>query len=357
VTAAHGGDLNGIARRIGGDAARLLDFSANINPLGPPAGVIAALHAAASAPQLLGNYPDPYARELVARIAAREGVARGRIIVGNGGAALLHAAVRALQPQRPLLPRPAFSEYARVLATAPDVVTLAMRPEQHFRLDPADVLEAAATQSADAVVFSNPHNPSGTMLPRAEVLALVRGLARMGCATIVDEAFIDYMPGESIAAELSADEPVVVLRSLTKFYAMPGLRIGYAFAGTEVAARMRAALPSWPTGFIEQSAAVAALSDPAYDERTRAVNADERTRLAAGLAERGMLVAPASANYLLADVRERTDDAVALAEGILREYGIVLRSFDEEPALTQGYLRLAVRARADNARLLQALDR
>jgi threonine-phosphate decarboxylase len=357
MSAVHGGDLVGVARAFGRDPATLLDFSANVNPLGPPDGVVAVLREVVASPSALAAYPDPFARALVAAIAAREAVAPERVLVGNGGAALLDAAVRALGARRCVLPQPAFSEYARALrAAGTEIVPFPLLPEADFALD-ADALAMRVRETgADLCVFANPHNPSGALLAPGRVLALVRSLARLGCATIVDEAFVDYVPEASIVGVLGEDEPVVVLRSLTKFYAIPGMRVGYGFASRASAERVRAAFPSWPVGTLEQRAALAALADDDYARRTRAANERERAQLAAALAALGLRVFPSSANFLLLDVRALASDASTLRAALIARSGIVVRAFAEDSALRSlPAIRVAVRDADDNLRLLAAI--
>ncbi|HTJ26344.1 MAG TPA: aminotransferase class I/II-fold pyridoxal phosphate-dependent enzyme [Candidatus Limnocylindria bacterium] len=358
MSAVHGGDVLGVARAFGRDPASLLDFSANVNPLGPPAGVLTVLRDALAAPALLTAYPDPHARELTAAIAARERIAPERVLVANGGAALLDASVRALGAARCVLPIPAFSEYARALrAAGTAIVPFALGAETGFVLDPDVLVERVRETGSDLCVFANPHNPSGALLAADQVLALVRRLARLGCATIVDEAFVDYVPEASIAGALEAEEPVVVLRSLTKFYAIPGLRVGYAFASRSTAARVRAVLPSWPVGTLEQRAACAALADEEYARRSRAANARARAELAVSLRALRAHVFPAAANFLLIDVGAFAPDAPALREALIARRGIVVRAFADDPALSGvSVIRVAVRGANDNLRLAAAIE-
>ena len=358
MIAQHGGDVLGIARAFGRDAETLLDFSANVNPLGPPVGVVEVLRRAADDPRILTAYPDPHARALVAVLSEREGIRAERIVVGNGGAAILDAAVRALRPRRCVLPLPAFSEYARALSAARvEITPFPLRFETSFALDPEQLVRSVRSTGADLCIFANPHNPSGSLLQRDRLLALVRALGDLGCASIVDEAFIDYVPEESIAGKIGEDAAVVVLRSLTKFYAIPGMRVGYAFASRTLAAPIRGAFPSWPVGAIEQAAAIAALADEDYAERTRSSNAVERDRFVGALAERGIPVLPCAANFLLASVRALDSDTERLRTRLIRDHGLIVRTFPDDPVLAgNALIRLAVRTREENALFVRALQ-
>jgi threonine-phosphate decarboxylase len=358
MSAVHGGDVLSVAQAFGRDPATLLDFSANINPLGPPPGVLDVLREAVAAPSLLSAYPDPQARALVAALAAREAIAVERVLVGNGGAALLDASVRALRARRCVLPVPAFSEYARALqASGTEIVPFPLQAGTNFTQDVEALVERVRATGADLCLFANPHNPSGALLAADRVLDLVRRLARLGCTTIVDEAFVDYVPDASIAGALGADEAVIVLRSLTKFYAIPGMRVGYGFASRAAAPRVRAAFPSWPVGTLEQRAALAALADEDYARRSRAANAAARAPFVEGLCALGARVFPSAANFLLLDVGALSADALALREALIARAGIVVRAFGEDPVLRElPFVRVAVRNTDDNARLVAALN-
>jgi len=358
MTAVHGGDLTTVAREFGRERAALLDFSANVNPLGPPAAVARVLLAAANDTSVLAAYPDSHARELAARIGARTGVPADAIVVANGGAALLAAAVRACAPRRCVVPVPAFSEYAHALdAAGCALVPFALRAADGFALDAGALVARVRASRATCCIVTNPHNPSGRAETASSIAALVRELQACGCTAIVDEAFVDYVPEASIVApNRPLPDGTVVLRSLTKFYAIPGIRIGYALASARAAARVRAMLPSWPAGTVDQRVAIAALDDAAYAARTLRANADARERFVHALRAAGAVVFEPAANFVLCDLSALCDDATALRERLIREHGVVIRTFPHEPALEHGaYARLAVRRPHENARLLDAL--
>jgi threonine-phosphate decarboxylase len=353
MTAVHGGDLTAIGRAFGRDPASLLDFSANINPFGPPAAVGTLLRAAADQPSLLGMYPDPHARELTAVLAARHAVAEHDIVVANGNAALLDVSVRALGVRRCVVPVPAFSEYARALAAAgAEMIPFALDADAGFALDPDGLIARVREVRADSCILCNPHNPTGRGEPGAVLAGLAAALERVSCATIVDEAFVDYALEFSV---LDSGRPLgartIVLRSLTKFYALPALRIGYGLAPVAIAERIRALLPSWPVGTLEQQAALAVLADAPYARETLRANASARAALVADLERLGARTFAPAANFVFCDVRRLAVDASALRAALIREHGIVVRSFDD-PA----YIRLAVRTPEENARLIGALS-
>ena len=350
MTATHGGDLLGIGRAYARDPDSLLDFSASMNPLGPPEGVRALLRAAAEQPEILAAYPDPQARDLVAALAARAGVPAARVVVANGSAALLDVSVRALATRRCIVPVPAFSEYARALAAAgATIFRLPLPAEADFALDCERLVFLARTSGADTCILSNPHNPSGAGTPAGSIAELIAALARFDCASIIDEAFVDYAP-ELARTPAALAGRTVVLRSLTKFFAIPGLRIGYGFAPEPLAERIRAMLPSWPVGTLEQRAALAVLGDEAYAQITLSDTAVARATLVSDLGALGLRVFPPAANFVLFDPSPRFADTARLRAALIRDHGIVIRTFEDTP-----YVRVAVRRGDENARLIAAL--
>ncbi len=341
--ALHGGRVHAAARELGCAPGELLDFSANLNPLGPPEGVLRVFREAT--PALLAAYPDGEAPELRALLAARHGAPEASVVLGHGGAALLMLALRALAPRRVLVPVPCFREQPRALAAAG--AELVPFPLPGLRLD----LEALgpALEGCDALLLTNPHNPTGQLLPRAALLAFAE--AHPDLALVVDEAFGDYAPGSSLAPELLARPRTVLLQSLTKFHAMPGLRVGHALADPATAARMAELQEGWPVGQLDQMAARAALEDVAYARRSLEAFREDLAAFRAELEALGLAPLPSGAPFLLVPVPV---PGTRLAAALRRE-GILVRTCADWPGLGDGFLRLAVRRRADRARLLEAL--
>jgi threonine-phosphate decarboxylase len=355
MTVTHGGDLLAIGRAFDREPDSLLDFSASINPVGPPDAVGALLRAVAAQPSILAAYPDPHARELRAALAAREGVPAGRVVVANGSAALLDLSVRALETRRCIVPVPAFSEYARALAAAgSELLPMLLRADDEFALDSERLIALARAGNADTCIISNPHNPSGRAMSQTAVAALAGELARFGCACIIDEAFVDYVP-EIGSVPAALGERTVVLRSLTKFFAIPGMRIGYGFATEPLAVRINARLPSWPVGTLEQRAAIAVVADTNYARETIVRNVEARANFTGELRALGLRVFSSSANFVLFDAGIDTN-VIRLRDALIRKHGIVIRTFENDPVLAGGaYVRVAVRRPSENGRLIDAL--
>ena len=352
----HGGNVEEIAAAIGRDVGDVVDFSANVNPLGMPDAVKRALAAIASDPTSVERYPDPRYQDLRAALSVRLGIESDCIAIGNGSAALIDAAIRALRPRRCLLPVPAFSEYRKALElNGVDVVVFPLDPAREFELDLESCVRAAEQRECDLCIIVNPHNPSGALIRNGDLLNLIERLAGVGCVVLVDEAFIDYVPGQSIVKATAVSRTAIVLRSLTKFFAIPGMRIGYAAATATNARAVQAALPSWPVGTIEAQAVIAALDDANYVQRTLSFNARARSEMQRGFHDLGLQAFPSHANFVLVDIRPLSESADALREHLIEYEGIAVRSCSDYDILGDLYVRVAVKSGTDNRRLLDAL--
>jgi threonine-phosphate decarboxylase len=352
----HGGNLEALIASRGLAAPPLLDFSANINPLGPPEALLAELRAVATDREDVMRYPEPSYRRLREAIASAHDLDPEAVVVGNGSAALLDAAIAALGVERALVPTPAFSEYRRALASrGAAFVAAPLDRACDFALDTADLIARARALDTDCIVLNTPHNPSGASLTGRATRAFVDVCEGDGRSTIVDEAFVDYIERESIVRHAAQTSQSVVLRSLTKFFAVPALRVGFAVATPDVARRMRAALPSWPVTSIAARAIAAALGDERYAMRTRDANAAAREHLRSDLASIGLRSLASAANYVLVEVPPPFEAAV-LTKRLVDEYAIVVRDCTSYDELRDGrFVRIAVRSANDNARLVAAL--
>ncbi|HYF79485.1 MAG TPA: threonine-phosphate decarboxylase CobD [Symbiobacteriaceae bacterium] len=335
----HGGDVLAAAARWGLDPSAILDFSANINPLGAPP---VALEAARAALASVTHYPEPHSRLLCMVLAERHGVPEGAILVGNGAAEVIHLLLRQAGGRRISFPVPGFAEYGRAARAVGGIIVAEGTP----------VPSGAGLQPGDFLILCNPHNPTGLLLTPDQVLAIADATA---ATVIVDEAFIDLTDaGEqgSVIPHVPQRANLVVIRSLTKFYALPGLRIGYAVGRPELVADLDRVRDPWSVSALAQAAALAALADHAYADRTREWVRAERTFLAGELARLpGYSIAPPSANFILLRAPE---PAWAIQER-LGPQGILIRDCRSFQGLSEYHVRVAVRSRPENLRLLEAL--
>jgi cobyric acid synthase CobQ/L-threonine-O-3-phosphate decarboxylase len=351
MTERHGGNLRKLSERAGKGCGDILDFSANINPLGPPEGFRTVIG------RQIGNlvhYPDPDCADITTAFAARYHVRAEEIVIGNGSTELLYLLPALLEKRRAVIPVPSYVDYERAarlsgLAVKP----FPLREEDGFALDIAS-LDAELTGD-DILFVGRPNNPTGNMPSAADI----RRLARRHPETyfVCDEAFADFTPQRESLLSPERSSNLVILKSLTKFYAMPGLRLGGVVASPDVIQRLKKRMPPWSANTLAQAAGAAALRDTAYGEETLRFATARRRELQTALGALPHLkVYPGEANFLLLRSENPTIDAPELARRLLAE-GIAIRVCDNFVGLDHRFFRVAVRSEKENERLLDALAR
>jgi len=358
---AHGGNIWKLAERAGVRPEDMIDFSASINPLGPPSWLPEAV---ADALSLVAHYPDPEAGDLTLAACELYKVWPTQALAGNGASELLPAICRLAARQgltRALIPAPAYVDQDRCCRLAGlEVENLVCTAQKGFAPD----LEALAGRldRPALVLLTCPGNPTGVCVPARHVRDLARAFPQS--LFVVDESFADFVPGiddeaAGGAGRLVRQRPdnVIVLISMTKFYAVPGLRLGLCFAAPDNALKLRRHLPAWNVGTLAQKIGARCLRDLDYRSRTIAEVASLREALTAALREiPGLRVFPGSANFLLCRLDRVGMSAVPLFERLLSE-GLAIRLCNNFEGLDDSYFRIAVRTKDENARLVDALAR
>ena len=282
-------------------------------------------------------YPDPRSKAAREGLAAHVGVAPECLLPTNGGVEA--AVIAARLSVRHAVLQPTFQEYARLCGGHRDV-------EWEKRAD-------FIPEPGECLWLCNPNNPTGAALSREDVLSLLARVEAAGGRLVVDEAFVDYCP-ECSVADLVAERPaLIVLGSLTKSLAIPGVRLGYLAAHPSAIAALEAALPPWRLNCAAEAVAAALPGHEADFERIRAANARRRARFARDLARLGARVYPGAANFLLADFHRDMRPAIEA----LRERRILLRPCGAFPGLTHAHVRFAVRTEGENERVVEELRR
>jgi threonine-phosphate decarboxylase len=322
MTPVHGGNIFEISRARGWDWRDVADFSASINPLGPAPGVEPAIRAAI---ERIRHYPEREPLRLARELARLWNVGEEQILLGNGATELLHFHARIEPHDRVTLAMPVFSEFLRAYPQA------RCAPAANSDAWPRDGL----------LVLTQPNNPTGEVL---DPEALERWLMGTSNPVMIDESFLDFT-GLPSAARLQERRPeLYILRSLTKFYALPGLRVGALVAAGDTIARWRPQREPWQVNVLAEEAALAAIADEEHARRTLEYVACERAWLLGELSSlHGVHTAPSHANYLFV----RLDyPAHELYEHML-DRRILIRE-------CEGAVRVAVRTRAENERLIAA---
>ncbi|MHB9096196.1 MAG: cobyric acid synthase [Syntrophales bacterium] len=348
MTERHGGNITKLAAAAGRPAAEILDFSANINPLGPPEWLRPLISSRVSS---LVHYPDPDCTDLVSAFSESFGVAADEILMGNGETELLYLLPRVLEKGRAVIPVPSYADYVAAAGQAGlTVETILLREDRGFVPEFAEI--EAVLRGDEIVILGRPNNPTGT-LPDAGALRKL-AFRRPETTFVIDEAFADFTDGESL---LAGKRPanLVVMRSLTKFYAIPGLRLGAVVAGREIIRRLRALAPPWSVNALAQAVGAAALRDAEYAKESRRFVRERRAELRAELdAIPGLAVYPGEANFLFVRIDRSGIDAPGLAGRLIAD-GIAVRVCDNFAGLDGRFFRVAVRTVEENERLCRAL--
>ena len=347
----HGGDIHNFARAHGLQPQEVLDFSASINPLGWPRGLMAAARRALS---LAVHYPEPYAETLTTALAQYHDLDHKTLLVGNGSTQLIYLLARTLKPQRVLIVAPSFSEHeAAVRRVGARVSHMILRPPT-FTLAVED-LRRRLDEGYDTLILTNPNSPTGTLVAREALLDLVQVCRRLSIRLLVDETFIDWVEDASLKDLAARHSHLFVLRSLTKFFALPGLRVGYLITHPQQGQRLKKQLEPWSVNTVAQLVGIACLEDQQFIQRSRVFMRRERQWLTRQLQmTAGLEPFSSVANFLLVSITHDQLTATDLAHQLAASH-ILIRDCRNFVGLGNQFFRVAVRQRMDNRRLLAAL--
>lgn len=340
-TEKHGGNIYEYDNKV-------LDFSANLNPLGMPEDIKKAV---CESVKFCESYPDPKCRVLRGMISEYHQVDKQRICCGNGGADIIFRTVMALQPKRILIIAPAFSEYEEAARLARCNVRYHLLHEENGFCAGEEVVDSIS-EDIDMVFVASPANPTGIPV-RREVLRRMADKCRDCRAYLfIDECFTEFLEEEeeySLMSEAGERQEVIILKSFTKLYAMAGLRLGYCVCGSaDTAQKIRNCMQSWPVSTAASAAGIAALGIKGFAERTRGYIAIEREYLKEMLRLSGCKVFDSRANYVFFKCDPGLDEK-------LLNKGILIRNCSNYYGLREGFYRIAVRTHEENEMLSDRL--
>lgn len=346
---AHGGNLRKMAERAGCSPDEILDFSANVNPLGPPPWLGQVV---GQAVQSVDSYPDPDSHDLIMAASETYKVWPTQVIAGNGASELLFAIAGLGGYHQAVIPSPAYVDYARA-CKAHRLAVREVPMTDDFRVDFPAMGSLLTTPSV--VFLCSPNNPTGTTFSAADL----REVASMFPQSrfVVDESFAEFLPEDADRLIRNRPSNVITVLSMTKFFAIPGIRLGLAFADPDVILRIKQGMPAWSVNTLAQKVGTRCLRDKQYAAYTREQTALLRENLASGLRHvPGIKVHPGEANYLLCKVERIGQDAVPLFERLLTEHRIAIRLCGNYEGLDNSWFRVAVRNESDNERLIKAME-
>lgn len=351
----HGGNIWEAASALGMAPERLLDFSASINPLGMPRCAVNAIKDALKK-GLVHPYPDPGSKELRRALASYYGVSAEEVVPGNGSTEFIYLIPRFLRPANALIVEPAFSEYKNALRLTGCIVdSFRVKESEGFSLDPARLKKTLDKKRYDLLYISNPANPTGVLTPKEAITGIARYCARSGTTVVVDEAFLEFCRAPSVKGESTRLKNLVVLCSMTKYFAMAGLRIGALVGNRATIKKFSAHVPPWSVNTLAAVAAASALQDRDFRLKTQRLIETEKAFLTDGInAITGLCAHPGAANYLMVKITSGRVKAASVKDRLF-EKGVLIRDLGTFSGLENGYLRICVRKRRDNLILLAAL--
>lgn len=354
MTIVHGGNVYELASRIGCSPDDILDYSASINPLGPPPGLSELL---TQYFHRLQHYPDIKNRHLIESLSEFHGIDPECIAVGNGSTELIYWLPKALGIRKALAVLPTFGEYGKAFELQGVAVSKIFATRENLFQPTIDQMEEALAKTApDTVLLTHPGSPGGALLDRGIREWVIERSRPGNTLFVVDEVFIDFCEDESFKEFLNESSNLAIIRSLTKFYGLPGLRIGYLISPRKITERVRHFIPPWSVNTLAQIAGAYCLKQDRYRAETLDLVKSERERLVRELEKiPGFDVIPGRANYLLIRLDGRLPTAGRLRQDVFDSERIVIRECGSFEGLDERYFRIAVRLPGQNDRLLNAL--
>jgi len=339
----HGGDIYS-------QAGNFIDFSANVNALGMPKAVKDAIRVAANN---CSAYPDPFCRELTAKLAKHWQVATSNILVGNGAADLLFKLALAIRPRHTLLLAPTFADYEKAFVTAGSKFSYyTLKPEHDFAIQ-TDFLNKIV-QGIDFVVICNPNNPTGQLTSKKIMRDILKKTQEVGAKLLVDECFMEFVSEQeaySLKNCLVEYKNLIILRAFTKTFAMAGVRLGYLLTGNvNIIDSCRENSQDWSVSTLAQAAGIAALEQKEYLAKTKIYVQEERSKLLASLHKLGIKTFASKANYIFLFVPQIENFADKL-----QAKGFLVRKCENYVSLNANFVRIAVRTKTQNRKLIKAI--
>ena len=352
----HGAEVLGAAEQSGFKSEAILDFSSSVNPLGPSKN---ALVAAKKAFNQIAAYPDSNSNKLRQFIADHFDISKGNVVVGNGSTELIYLFVDVFMKKgdKAIMPTPTFGEYERAVRKTGENPKFA-------KLGKNFTFEAEAFKremvGAKIVFLCNPNNPTSMLIPQKTLTGIIEGALKQDTLVFLDEDFLEFVEDEmalSMIGKIKKYPNLFVLRSFTKIFGLTGLRVGYGIASKEIIDVLMCAKIPWNVNCLAQVAAVAALKDEEHLRVTRELIKKEKAWLLGELGKIGSFrFSSPDANFFFIDIHKSGLTATDLKNKMLHQ-GILIRDCTSFRELGEYYVRVAIKTRQENERLIAAFKR
>lgn len=346
----HGGNIKEIERKLGVNCNKIIDFSSNINPLGVSKHVKKAIIDSMGD---INKYPDISYIDLKKSISKYEGIDESYLMLGNGAAEVLFNILKALSPKRVLIPAPTFSEYKEAAECINAQIEIYNLKEDTLFEIGESILEKI-TKDIDVIFICNPNNPTGVLTSKELLIKILTKSKEFNSIVLIDESFIDFLNGDfSMINNLKKFNNLIVLKSLTKFFAIPGLRIGYGLCSNEeIRNKVNSITPAWNINILADIATRVSLKDKEYIKETIQYMEKERRFLYNELKGfKNLTVYTPSVNFIFFKCNLDIDLKYELLKS-----DILIRSCSNYDNLDKYYYRVAVKNREDNIKLISCLN-
>ena len=347
----HGGNIAEISRKYNLKAETIIDFSSNINPLGYPGAVQNILR---KEENCIATYPDSDSTELRKEIAKRIDSDLRTILVGNGSTELIYLIPRVIKPKCALISAPTFSEYEKsLLPIQCELRLFSLKEKDNFKVN-IDTVTSLLPQ-IDILYLCNPNNPTGVLLGYSDINALLGEAEKRGVLVVVDESFMDFTDNESVTVEVKKRKNLIVIKSLTKIYGIPGLRLGYLVANSKIVNSLNHHREPWTVNILAQKAGVTCLKDEKFIVKTKRFITREKRYLSGELNKiKGLKPCDSSTNYILIKLLKPGLTSGRVYERMAKQ-GLLIRDCRSFRGLGSNYIRVAVRKRKENNLLIKRL--
>ena len=348
----HGGNVKQICDKYGLNPDEIIDFSASINPLGCPDVVRKAV---AEQFNDIQHYPDSQCNDLRKAIAERTPCNESNVIIGNGSNELFYLIPRALQPKKGVLLQPTFAEFSDAFSNSNIDVIEIINDDKDFPVINTNIPRLKSVEEC-MVFLCNPNNPTGQLTRKEDIIELVKDNPKR--MIVIDEAFMDFIEDDeiySVIKEAPLMDNLIVVRSLTKFYGFPGLRLGYLVSNESIVNKLMKYKEPWTVNTIAQIAGLAAINDKEFAATTRQYVSVEKTFLYEGLTTiKGIQPFQPTVNFILVRIEDSKKTSSAIQD-VLMKNNILIRNCSNFKGLDETYFRVAVKTRKQNQKLLDAL--
>lgn len=336
---------------FGDSKKKIIDFSVNINPLGVPEKLKEKLK---NSIDHLESYPEIDGISAKNILSERLNVHSEHLILGNGATELIYLFAKTFKPKKVLIIEPTFTEYERAFSlNTSEIYHFQCKEDDDFKINIESLIKEIDEIRPEVLVVCNPNNPTGIFTERESMRQVLDKLKSIDGKLFIDESFIDFTERD-LYTSMIEDYPIFILRSMTKIYAIPGLRLGYGLANKSIIERMNKHKEPWTINSLALDSVEVLLEDIEYKDETQKWYLSEKKYLRESLKQIRLLsIYESEGNFFLCKLK--SSNSIELRDYLL-DLGIYIRTCEDFYGLDDSFVRIAVRTREENSALIRALN-